>query len=291
MKRILSDPLLHFLLIGIVIFAVSYAVNPPAPDESNRIVIDGARIARLRENITLLQGRPATDEEVAAVVDSTVREEVLYREALVMGLDQDDTVIRNRMIEKMRFLTENVGDPPLPSDDQLRAYFAANAERFRLPASMTFEQVYFSPDVRGDRAPADAEAAVARLRARGTPSSPEALAAIGDPLPLWTRYEVMSTADISIAFGEDFLAGITGLQEGEWRAPVRSRYGWHAVRVLARAAARDPSLEEVRTQVETAYLDELRRTANEDRYRQMRERYEVVVEPETLPTAAEAAES
>lgn len=276
MKDIHKDPLVHFLAIGALIFGLSLWLNPPEADAGD-IVVSAADVTALRETFALVQGRPATDEEVAALIEAQVREEVMYREALAQGLDSDDTVVRNRLIEKMRFLTENVGEPLPPTEAELAAYFAANAERFRVPAQVTFEHVFFGREQRGERAAADAAAALPRIRARQDADLP-ALAALGDPLPLWNRYDRMPAGDVALAFGEEFAAGLVPLEAGSWQGPVPSRYGWHLVRVVERSAGRDPALAEVRDIVEAAWLGERRQAENEARYRAMRERYEVVVE-------------
>ncbi len=164
LKKLIKDPLLHFLTVGAAIFAVSYWLNPPETDTVGQITVSAADVAKMRNTIALVQGRPATDEEVNALIEVRIREEVMVREALAAGLDRDDTVVRNRLIEKMRFLTENVAEPPPPTDAELEAYFAAQADRFRIPALVTFEQVFFATERRGERTRADAAAALSGLR-------------------------------------------------------------------------------------------------------------------------------
>jgi peptidyl-prolyl cis-trans isomerase C len=226
-----------------------------------------------------VQGRPATDAEVDKLIDAQVQEEVLYREALAAGLDRDDTLVRNRLIEKMRFLTENVAEPPAPSDAELETYFAANAAKFVVPARVTFEHVFFSKDKRGDRVQADAAAALPGLRKR-TGAIPMAdLAKLGDPLPLWNRYDAMSDRDVALAFGDEFAAGLAPIEAGAWQGPLASRYGWHLVRVVDRSPERQPTLAEVRDAVQTAYLTEKRDVENRARYQALRDRYRVVIEP------------
>lgn len=278
MEKLVKDPLVHFLLVGAAIFALSYWLNPPESDSTVSIVISSDDVAKMRDTIALMQGRPATDEEVNAVIEAQIREEVMYREGLAMGLDRDDALVRNRVIEKMRFLTENVGEPPLPTDAELETWFNGQQERFRIPAATTFEHVFFAPERRGDRAEADAAAALPRLRTRRDVLTPQILAELGDALPLWNRYDNMTANDVALAFGDEFAAGIAPLETGVWAGPVRSRYGWHLVRVVNRSAERQPALAEIRDAVQAAYLNEQRLAGNEARYRAMRERYDVTVE-------------
>lgn len=284
MGKLIKDPLVHFLLAGAVIFAVSWWLNPPAPAVAGRIVVAAADVTKMRETIALVQGRPATDAEVNALIEAHIREEVLYREALATGLERDDTMVRNRLIEKMRFLTENVAEPPLPTDAELSRWFDAQPEKFRIPPLVTFEHVFFGTERRGDRARADAAAALPNLRARKDSPAPETLAKLGDPLPLWNRYDAMTTKDVALAFGDAFAAGLQPLEAGAWQGPIPSRFGWHLVRVIGRTAERQPTLAEVREAAQAAYLNERRQAGNDERYRAMRERYDVVVEAAGSPT-------
>jgi peptidyl-prolyl cis-trans isomerase C len=291
LPKLIKDPLVHFLVIGAAIFAVSYWLNPPEADSAGQITITAEEVEKMRNTIALVQGRPATEAEVDKLIEARIREEVMYREALATGLDRDDTVVRNRLIEKMTFLTENVAEPPAPTDAELEAYFAAQAERFRIPPRVTFEHVFFGTERRGERAKADAAAAIAGLQKRRDALTPDELAKVGDPLPLWNRYDAMSARDVALAFGDEFAAGLAPLEPGNWQGPIQSRYGWHAVRVVERTAERQPTLAEVRDAVQTAYVNEKQAAENEARYRAMRERYEVVVAaaPDAAPAAAPAA--
>jgi len=278
MKKLIQDPLTHFLLVGAVIFAVSYWLNPPGTEAATEIVIAPDDVAKMRETIALVQGRPATDGEVNDVIEARIREEVLYREALAMGLDSDDTIVRNRLIEKMRFLTENVGEPPLPTDAELEAWFAGQQDRFRIPPRVTFEHVFFATERRGERAESDAIASLRGLRSRRDTLTPAMLAELGDPLPLWNRYDDMPVGDVGLAFGDEFATALAPIDAGSWEGPMRSRFGWHLVRVVDRSPERQPALAEIRDAVQTAYLNERRQADNEVRYRAMLERYDVRVE-------------
>lgn len=277
MPKLLKDPLVHFLLVGAAIFALSYWLNPPAADTENEILISAGDVAKMRDQIALVQGRPATDEEVNGVIETQIREEVLYREALAMGLDRGDTTVRTRLVEKMRFLTENVGEPPLPGAAELETWFNERQERFRIPPLVTFEHVFFAIEKRGARAETDAAAALPRLRA-SRDTTPATFGQMGDPLPLWNRYDNIPETDVGLIFGQEFADGMAPLEPGTWHGPMRSRFGWHLVRVVARSAERQPAFAEIRDAVQTAYIDEQRQAGNEARYRAMRERYDVTVE-------------
>lgn len=276
--KLIKDPLVHFLVVGAAIFAVSYWLNPPEADSTGQITITAEDVEKMRNTIALVQGRPATEAEVTSLIEARIREEVMYREALATGLDRDDTVVRNRLIEKMTFLTENVAEPPAPTDEELATYFAAQSGRFVIPARVTFEHVFFGTERRGERARADAAAALGGLQKSNKPMSLAELVKAGDPLPLWNRYDAMPNSDVALAFGDEFAAGLAPIAPGTWQGPIQSRYGWHLVRVIERSPERQPELDEVRDAVQTAYITERRDTENKARYEAMRGRYKVIID-------------
>jgi len=275
-----KDPLVHFLLIGALMFGALSLLAPGERPES--ILIGADAVGRLRESATLLQGRPPTDEELAALVANAVRDEVYYREALAQGLDADDTVVRQRLIEKMRELNENVVDP-VPQETDLEAWFADNAERFRIPEQVTFDHVFFSPRERGEAVRADAEAALALLDGGAEPAS------VGDNTPLGARFEAADAERVRVLFGDELTAAVFAAERDRWIGPYESSFGWHVVRVVERTAARYPAFAEVEDLVREAYAAERLSAANAEALAEMLERYEVRVEwqagsaPESWP--------
>ncbi len=263
------DPLIHFLVIGGLLFAVlSWFDTGPDPDE---IVITAAEVAEIERAASLLQGRPPTEAELERFVADTVRDEVYYRQALALGLDTDDTVVRQRLIEKMRELAENVVDP-VPPDADVEAWFEANAERFRIPEQVSFDHVFFSPRERGDAVRADAEAARAALAGGADP------AGFGDSTPLGGRFEAADAARVRTLFDEPLTEAVFSAASGEWIGPFESGFGWHVVRVTDRAPARDPDFAEIEERVRAAYGDEQLALANEAAFEEMRDNYEIAVE-------------
>jgi len=189
-KRWLREPLVHFLLIGLVLFAV-YGVLNPGPGQGgslNQIVLTEDDLQQLQIGFTAQWQRPPSPEELARLVNSKVREEILYREALALGLDKEDTIVKRRMAQKMEFLAEDLSDLREPTAEELRAWFEQNSRQFALPARVTFRHLYFSPDRRGQRAHDDAIRALNRL-ANKTEDSPAA-AALADPFMFQDYYRV-----------------------------------------------------------------------------------------------------
>jgi parvulin-like peptidyl-prolyl isomerase len=193
--------------------------------------------------------------ELERLVTDAIREEVYYREALALGLDVDDTVVRQRLIEKMRELTENVVDP-VPADTDLEAWFAVNRERFRIPELVSFDHIFFSPEDRGDSVVADAETALEALRRGVAPDG------FGDRTPLSGRFEAADAARVRTLFDDALAAAVFAAEENLWIGPFESGFGWHVVRVTASTAARDPAYAEVEERVRDVYAAEQLARAN-----------------------------
>ena len=267
-----KDPLIHFLVIGGLLFAfLSWMGGEPPPEQ---IVISADRVAELSRSAALLQGRPPTEAELERLVEEAIREEVYYRRALALGLDVDDDEVRRRLIEKMAYVTENVADPEPPEAD-LRAYFEQNAERFRIPELVTFDQVFFSPRMRGESVQADAEAALAALQSGGDP------AVNGDSTPLAGRFDDADPDRVRVLFGEALTAAVFAAEPGDWIGPYESDFGWHLVRVSARSAARDPAFAEVEAQVRSDFAAARLEQANQAAFDAMRAYFDIAVQWES----------
>jgi peptidyl-prolyl cis-trans isomerase C len=269
MSRLLRDPLVHFLAIGAVLFAVSAWRGEDPPD---RIVITAAQVAQARAAATALQGREPTAEELAALVEPTIRDEVFYREALALGLDVNDDEVRTRLIEKMSYLTQDLADPEPSSEEELRRFYAESPETFTIPALVSFDQVFFSPGMRGAALEADAAAGLAALRSGREPAE------VGDRTPLRESYDDAPREQVAVLFGDELADALFDAAPGEWAGPFRSDFGLHAVRLRGRTGERLPPYEEIAARVAEEYGAERRREANERAYREMRARYDVVIE-------------
>ena len=238
LRRASREPLLHFLLIGLVLFAV-YDWLHPGPEtksESNRIVLTPEDFQQLAVT-WLAQGRaPPSPAEMQSLVELKVREEVLYREALALGLDKDDTIVKRRLAQKMEFLAEGASIDSNPSPDTLRAWFRVNAQRFSLPPRVSFRHLYFSPDRRGEHAREAAANAMVQLS--GKPGDWKDAEALGDPFMDRDYYGDRSAEDMAKLFGSNFAREVADLKPGQWQGPVESGYGWHLVFIDASVPAR-----------------------------------------------------
>ncbi len=199
MKKLFREPLLHFLLIGAALFVVYGLVNDGTSDDADtRVIVSAGRIGQLENIFTKTWQRPPTADELKGLVDDFVLEEIYYRQAVAMGIDRDDTVIRRRLRQKFEFLTDDIAAAATPSDEDLAAYLGANSDKFRRDTTYTFEQVY----INADRPGVDLEAYMAeKLSALRAGKAVE-----GDSGLLPTFFDQTPSRVIDGNFGSDFSA-------------------------------------------------------------------------------------
>ena len=274
------EPLLHFLVLGALIYAAYGLVGADVGGEEppNRITVTAGETGWLTTSWEKRWNRPPTQKERAGLIDAHVRETVLYREALAMGLDRDDTIIRRRLAQKLEFLTQDLAESVPPTEEELRALFAAHPERYELPALTTLTHVFVDPDRRGERTHADAAAIGERLRALDPPT--EGAAALGDPFLLQSYYPERSELELAKLFGAEFARQVAGLEPRAWHGPLLSGYGVHWVFVEQRIPAVLPKFADVRERVQHDWEAERRAQFEAEYYAALLERYEVVIEDE-----------
>ena len=277
LKRWLREPLLHFLLIGIVLFAVyAYLHRGRGGVESSRqIVLSLDELRQMDMYFESQWHRPPTPAEFQALVEDKVREEILYREALAMGLDKDDTIVKRRMAQKMQFLAEDVAAAHEPSTTELKAWFEKNKDKFALPGRYSFRHLYFSPDKRGINAHEDAAKALAKIA--GQPEDSKLAASLADPFMFQNYYGDRTPEAIAKEFGPPFAVALEKLKPGSWQGPVESGYGWHLVFLDTVIPGRIPAFEEAEPDVKTAWLGEQKAQAWKKAYDAMRAKYIVLL--------------
>jgi hypothetical protein len=270
-RRWLHEPLLQFLLIGAALFAGWQLLHGDDARDSRVIELTQDDLKQMTVG-WLAQGLPApSPEQMRSLVENKVREEVLYREALALGLDRDDTIVKRRLAQKMDFLADDTVAIREPTDDELRTWYAAHAARFEVPSRATFRHVYFSPDRRGAHAQDDAAAALAAVT--GSPGSQPA----GDAFMFQDRFSDRTPEQVSAMFGPAFATALFRLKAGGWQGPIQSGYGWHLVEVDAMAPAQAPAFEAVEPAIREAWVDEHREASKRRAYDAMRARYDVVL--------------
>jgi parvulin-like peptidyl-prolyl isomerase len=280
-RSLLREPLLHFLAIGALLFVVYGIVSDgDRADDELRIEITAEDIAYLREVWHQQWRRAPTAWELQRLIDDRIREEILYREAIALSLDADDTIIRRRLAQKMQFLAEDLASQIEPSEEQLLAFYHDNHDKLTDPAQFSFTHIYFSRDQRGDKAAADAELVRRELLDSAVERAPER----GDRFMLESDFETLTERQVARLFGNEFAREVFQLTPDEWAGPVKSGYGLHLVRIFDTEPARLPEFEEIRSQVTNLYLDDLRRRTNEEVYERLKSRYEIIIAEPTEPT-------
>ena len=277
MKRLLREPMVHFLLIGAMLFAVYHYVPPDlgVVPSSRQIQLTLDELAQLAVVFQSQWRRDPTPEEFARLVESKVQQEVLYREALAMGLDKDDEIVKRRMAQKIQFLAEDVAAAREPTTAELKSWFEKHSPMFALPARLSFRHLYFSPDRRGIRAREDAAKALVKLA--GQREGSKVAAALADPFMFQDYYRDRAPDYLGKEFGPQFALAVVKLAPGSWQGPIESGFGWHLVFVDTVIPGRVAALEEIEPDVKTAWLAEQKALAWEKAYKEMRANYTVLL--------------
>ena len=282
MARPLREPLLQFLALGALLFALYGLAGKRSADAPEKIVVSASRIANLDDGFARTWRRPPSEQELQGLIEDYIRDEVFYREGRAAGLDRDDVIIRRRVRQKMEFLAEDMSLPE-PSDEQLGTYLASNPERFRVEDQITFHQVFLSAMRRPNTIESDSKQ-VASVLARV-----DAVAdtmALGDPFLLGDEFRGVSASKVTSIFGESFAKWIFATEKGRWQGPISSGFGQHFVFISEQVSGELPPLDAVRTAVRREWANARRLEAERKLYASLRERYEIAVEAPSARAAS-----
>jgi len=277
LRRWLREPVVHFLAIGLLLFVVYRLLHPDAGAPPGRIELTEDDLRQMSV-AWLAQGRPPlTPEQMQSLVESKVREEILYREALALGLEKGDTIVKRRLAQKMEFLAEDVAALREPSAGELRAWFEKNSARFALSPRASFRHLYFSLDRGGERARDAAARTLPKLG--GKPGDWPGAAALGDAFMFQDYYGDRAFEQLANVFGPGFARAVVQLKPGAWQGPIESGYGWHLVWIDSVTPGRVPAFEEIEADAKAEWMAEQRAETKRKAFEAMRERYEVVLPP------------
>lgn len=278
--RFVKEPLLHFLIAGAAIYLLfgwfGRAKSDDARTANNTIVITQGEIDWMTESWQKRWNRAPTPDELEGLVRSHLKETVLYREALSMGLDKDDTIVRRRLAQKLEFLAQDLIQPEPLTDDELQTHFRQHIDRYKPPDLITFTHVFLDPDQRGDQTLEDAEQLKTELVA--SEQEPSDSADLGDSFMLQGYYPERSESDLAKLFGSEFAHSLMELEPNKWHGPVLSGYGVHLVYIHKHRTSPAPVFADVMDQVREDVDDERRRQLNDEFLASLVNRYEVVVE-------------
>jgi len=282
MKKIAREPLIHFLALGALLFGLNAWRDHSRADAGSpaSIHVTAAIIERLRAGYERQFGQAPDVDELRGLARAYVREEVLFREASALGLDRDDTIVRQRLAQKMEFLTDDLVGAAEPAEAALQSYFATHAARYARPARVSFRHVYFSREKRGPGADMAAREALAALSSGANDES------FGDAFLHGFEFAEREPVELAALFGPEFAPRLAVLPPGRWSGPVLSSYGTHLVRVETRAEPEPVTLAQVRTTVLRDFQEEQRRTANRDLFERLKQRYQITVDESAITNAA-----
>lgn len=273
MRRLLAEPLVHFALIGLVVFAgdsIWRSLRHRAEETIHVSIDEIERLAGIWANET---GRLPSDTDIEGLVGDFVREEVLYREAMRLGLDRKDTIIRRRLAQKMRFMLDDTTELPEPDDLTLRAAFEAAPDRYATSETLSFSHVYLSPEVHGKAIESDAEQLLRRLR-----KGDQDWRQMGDAFMLPRQFGALSETDVTRLFGKAFSDALFASKTGGWQGPIASAFGLHLVRIENRRPGEPATFDSVRSRVLADYMATARDEANAATLEKVMARYKVEIE-------------
>jgi hypothetical protein len=275
MHKLLREPLVHFLVLGAALFGIHGFISRRGPSETGQVFIPQSQIENLAAGFTKTWHRPPSEDELDGLIRDRVREEVLCREAMALGLDRDDTVIRRRLRQKMEFISEDIAAQAEPTDADLQAYLQAHPDKFRRESRYTFQQVYLNPQKHGGSLAGDAARLLARLQQAGSGADTTEL---GEPSLLEPRFADTTHGEVAKQFGDPFAAKLAQLTPGQWHGPIESGVGVHIVFVNERTEGRLPGLAEARDAIRREWENTRRIEANNQFYQELLKRYTVTVE-------------
>jgi parvulin-like peptidyl-prolyl isomerase len=275
-KGFWREPLIHFFVLGLALFGLHAVLDrrpEAAADDPYLVEISSADIEWMQTMFTKQMGRQPTGRDLRGRVNQLIREQVLSREAVAMGIDKGDAVVRRRLAQKMEFLFKDLAAMSEPTADELQRFFAANRQKYEIPAQVTFAQVFFSGERRGGEGAGQAVQALIDEN-----PDPDDMAPSGDASILPLGCSQCSQQEIANRFGTAFGQAMLSLEPGAWQGPVRSPYGYHAVYIRERREARLPSFAQVEEQVKNDWLFAKQEENTRKVYGKIRSRYRVLVE-------------
>ena len=287
MKRLLKEPLLHFLVLGALLFAVYSRLNRSLPynkSTAGTVRITGNEIAWLKETWSRQWQREPTRDELRGLVTDFLKEELLAREARALGLDQNDTIVRRRLAQKLEFLVQDTSRLAEPTEEDLRRFYEANPERFQTDARISFTHVFFSREKRTNAA-TEAKAALSDLSRGANPAD------FGDRLLVDSEVVDADMQSVAGQFGREFAEAVFTLNPGAWNGPIESGYGLHLVRVSEVKPANRREFSQVKTQVLERWREQRQREDNEKYFASLLKKYDVVVDENLKPLIGPLDES
>ena len=263
----MSLRIIVFFLIGLLIFILDVAFN--SEQDSKDIYISDQELTSLLSAWQSQVGRPPNDEEIVNIINNFVQEEILYREALLLNLDEEDRIIKRRLAQKITFLKQETV-PEDPSQEELKGFFAQNKDNYYVPATYSFSHHYFSKE---SSAKERATKAFYDYQTNGVELK-------GDPFFLGKNFYQNSANEIKKNFGELFFSTIKNLSINEWSGPHESTFGYHIIILKEVKTGFSPPLEKVLIKVQQDFLSQAQDKAIAKYINEIRSQYRVIINPD-----------
>lgn len=276
MKKLIREPLVHFLLIGAGLFLLfGWKGNPASMQggvQSTTIIVAQDTIDQLVAAFNRTWMRPPTEGETKGLMENFIRDEIYYREAIAIGLDQGDALIRRKLRQKMEFILEDIAAQTEPTDEELERFMTEHRQKYLIDPQIAFRQVFINVDKRGDSAEAYASQVLEQLDGGADAN------ALGDRSLINHAAELSPLWKIKKDFGETFSTQLLDIEPGKWMGPLRSGFGLHLVFIDKRVVKPLPQLEDIRNSVKRDWAVALQNKLKDDAYARIRERYTVKIE-------------
>lgn len=261
------EPLVGFLVLGGLIFAADAWLGQREPTANGVIVVSQARVDALRAEWQRREGQPPDAEAMEAMIDQWIESEVLNRQALALGLHHNDPLIRRQLERSMRYLLEDTQPLPDATRAELQAWLDRDPQRYGHPPTISFDHVFIARGADAEKRAADL---LAQLRSGSVGPGD-----VGDVFPGPPHIASARPNQITARFGSDFGEQITTLGEQQWQGPLRTRLGWHLVRVTSKNAFRPAELATVEQRVRSDFLEHQRAEANRKAIDRLRKRFTI----------------
>lgn len=275
MKHLLREPLLHFLVIGAMLFGAYSFINRDVNEKPQAIIISAADISWLKETWARQWVRPPTDLELRGLITDYLKESLLAREALELGLDENDSIVRRRLAQKMDFLVQDTLQQGEPSEQELHSFYEKNREHFQTHARVSFTHVYFNGERRGERAPADAGKALSQL---SRPGPAIGASDFGDRFLGQYDFDSVDEQTVANVLGLEFARQVFAFQLETWQGPIESGYGLHLVLVKSKQAARPQDFNAVKNDVLTLWRQQRTQEGLEQYFADLLKKYNVQID-------------
>ncbi len=279
MRKLIHEPLFHFLLLGAGIF-ILYLLVQKNTSGDHQIIINDNDVAHISSLYESQWHHPPTSDELTGLISEKIRQEVFYREALKMNLDQNDEIVKQRLAEKMEFLSNDLSklvEPP--TDEKLKTYFEKNKDKYLTPYSLNFYQIILTPERHTDTRESAAE-----LLRQFSNAKPEELKNQGDPSYLSFYFSNESAAKLKVDFAGEMAESIRTLPLNKWAGPIKSAYGWHLVYITKKVAPHLPSFSEVKKDLKRDYQNDQEQESRTEVYLDLKKNYEIEITADTLTT-------